>query len=731
LGAAAALGWVGVAVGLHVGTLALYSVLAPWLRPKHPKPAQEVEVVWVHTPSASKNVNLPELPPIPEPPPEPEQSMVLPPPRPRSAPVAKVAPTPPEKTPLPPKPAPAEPVPPPPEVAQAKPPPPPPPQPKMEIPKPPPVVAEAEKPKPPPPPPPPEPPPPEQAKALPKEQKKSVEVDDEKNVVNEPPPEAEYFSDKNRRVAEQTRDTRTNLERQSKGEASASEKSENKDETEIGGEKDKTAQLEKTEASSLDAKRDKETAHNGKEQAAEGVRSGDKGEAGRGGQSGQQGDSGKPGLLSMRNAQGLGKPGTASTPDTAPSGANDDAPSVAATSEPGVGGPTGRAGKAGAPGKSGRRGPKLEIDSSDYKRIVGSDAIKEEIEVARRSHSHKKGRWEKKLAAVHQSLENFTPEVKTGNQTALGTKAAPFALYIAKMHRTIHELWGFGFLDDLDGKSSSDPMNKRELAVKIEIVLNPDGTLDRAPTIVRPSGVLTFDVAAMDTIMTAGPFGDTPAEIRSPNGKVYLHWTFHRDERQCSPYFADPFILAKAPEANGQKRGLPEPGEEALRRKRGGPESISRNGSPTKGAQMPYGESISENDPAAAARATSNLPTPDDPQAQAAAIAWLDAFEAGDLGRMTAVSSTPFRSGEATAASDPGGVQAVWQNVLGETPTRKVKEWKLLSAAGYRAAFGRKPQGAPDGTQLLFLAVRVGKDWLTLDVAIQGDGTYRVTGFTR
>ena len=62
-----------------------------------------------------------------------------------------------------------------------------------------------------------------------------------------------------------------------------------------------------------------------------------------------------------------------------------------------------------------------------------------------------------------------------------------------------------------------------------------------------------------------------------------------------------------------------------------------------------------------------------------------------------------------------------------------MKEWKLLSAAGYRAAFGRAPKGAPDGTQLLFLAVRVGKEWITLDVALasQGDGSYRVTGFTR
>jgi hypothetical protein len=725
----AAVGYLVLAVVAHVGALGFYTLIAPYVRPKHKQPPKEVEVVWVHTP-ASKNINLPKLPP---PPPAMTPARPQPPRPPRPpAPAMAAAPTPPEKKAPPPrKPATTPPAPKPPEVAKQEPPKPPPPkvQPLKPPPPKPPEVAKVEPPKPEPKP---EPPPPQPKQSIPRERHKSVEVDDDKSVVNEPPPEAEYWSDKNRRVAEQTRDTRTNLERKSKGDASASEKSANND-PEVGGEKDKVAQLEKTEATSLDAKRDKETAHSGKAEVAKGIQTGDKGEAGKSGQGGQQGDSGSPGMLSMRNAQGLGKPNTSPTPSPSPSGANDDAPTVAATPEPGAGGPAGRAGREGAPGKSGRKGPKLDLDASDYKRIVGEDAIKEEIQLARRSGSHKKGRWEKKMEQIHASLENFTPEVKTGNQTALGTRAAPFALYIARMHRTIHELWGFGFLEDLDGKAASNPMNDRKLAVKIEIILNPDGSLDRAPTIVRPSGVLTFDVAAIDTIMTAGPFGDTPEEIRSPNGKAYLHWTFHRDERQCSPYYADPFILAKAPEANA-KRGLPDPAEEALRRKRaaGGPEKISRDGSPTKStAVVPYGESVSENDPAAAARAVANLPAPDDPAAQTAAIAWLDAFEAGDVGRMTAVSATPFRSGETVAAKDAGGVDAVWQNVIGETPKRSVKEWKLLSAAGYRAAFGRAPKGAPEGTQLLFMVVRVGKEWLTLDVAQQGDGSYKVTGFTR
>src|SRR5262249_30435144 len=146
-------------------------------------------------------------------------------------------------------------------------------------------------------------------------------------------------------------------------------------------------------------------------------------------------------------------------------GAGTDGPD-AMSKEPGQ---AGKAGREGAPGKRGRPGPKLTIDDKDYERIMGEDKIREEREVARRETSHKKGRWEKKLDGIKQSLENFTPEVRPGNQTALGTRAHPFALYLAKMHRQIHELWGFGFLEDLNSKPASNPMNNRSLEVTMEI----------------------------------------------------------------------------------------------------------------------------------------------------------------------------------------------------------------------------------------------------------------------
>ena len=92
----------------------------------------------------------------------------------------------------------------------------------------------------------------------------------------------------------------------------------------------------------------------------------------------------------------------------------------------------------------------------------------------------------------------------------------------------------------------SDPMNNRELLTRLEIVLNGDGTVDGVK-VIRTSGVMGFDVAAVDVVYNAGPFPDPPAAIRSRNGKIYVHWSFHRDERQCATSHTDYYILDNPP----------------------------------------------------------------------------------------------------------------------------------------------------------------------------------------
>ena len=372
---------------------------------------------------------------------------------------------------------------------------------------------------PPEPPPPTEPPPPPEERPEPTANMKAVEVPD-KNESAEAPADARFLSDKNRDVAEETRALDTNLERESDGEVAASAPSPRASE-EVGAAEEEIAELEEVESSSREALEPESRAREERAAAGEGGRAGAPEAADSPPQE-------SPGALSMRGIAGRGSLGAAE-PDSAPPAE-------------------------GRPGAPGRPGLKTELEAGDYESIVGAEVAANERRVARSKRSVRQGRWEKKLGLMKSSLENFTPEVRPGNQTALKTRAAPFAVFIARMHRTIHELWGFGFLEDLAAKGSNHEMNDWTLWTKLEIVIKSDGSID-ALTIVKPSGVLPFDVAAMDAVYTGGPYESPPPAIRSSDGKTYLHWSFHRDWRQCGTFGAEPFILDKGAAASRVKRG--------------------------------------------------------------------------------------------------------------------------------------------------------------------------------
>jgi outer membrane biosynthesis protein TonB len=588
------------------------------------------------------------------------------------------------------------PVPEPPALAAA----PPEPEPEAMPPETPPVV----EPEPPPPVEPPPPPPPPPQKKPPEPQAppmKSVELDDQ-NLVKEAPSDAQFLSDKNRDVAEEAHARDSNLERQQQGDRAVSEKSKVQS-PEVGAEETVVADLEDSEASSLDAQDERESAHTGDAKLAKGVQRGDGGGGGNRGDNGDGGDSSQPGMLSMRGIEGRGAPGGPRLPPR-----SQDTP--------------GSGGKPGRRGQPGRSGIKTELTQDSYERIVGKDTARDELELARRQTSKRKGRWERKLGRVQSALENFTPEIKPGNQTALKTRAEPFAVYVARMHRKIHELWGFGFIEELDAKPATHELNNWNLATKIEVVVNPDGTVAKA-TVVDHSGVLAFDVAALDTVFAGEPYDATPQDIRSPDGKVYLHWRFHRDWRQCGTFGVDKFIRKDVP--TGGDTGAHQHGGHGLfdggrpgGRARPGPRPDSTSGTEAADSR------------AAAARAVTQLPVPDDPAAERAALAWISGFEHGQTGEMVNVSGAPFRSRGQIVANDKNGISAVYTSILRETPSRKVVEWKVLSPAGYRRMYRTLPPGA-DATTSLLLVVRIARERFTLTLTSTADGHYQIVALDR
>jgi TonB family protein len=150
------------------------------------------------------------------------------------------------------------------------------------------------------------------------------------------------------------------------------------------------------------------------------------------------------------------------------------------------------------------------------------------------------------FARWRPSIDNYMSAVQRGTQTPLATAATSFATYLNGMHNRIHPIFA-GFLASLDALPPSHPLSDSHLVTRLEIVLTADGHIAQMG-VVRASGVTAFDIGALDSVDRARPFGPVPAPMLSADGRVYLHWEFHRDEvSACSTMNARPFLLSPAP----------------------------------------------------------------------------------------------------------------------------------------------------------------------------------------
>jgi len=210
---------------------------------------------------------------------------------------------------------------------------------------------------------------------------------------------------------------------------------------------------------------------------------------------------------------------------------------------------------------------------------VGADQLRKEREAdGERRRSEHRGSWVASgFERWRSAIENYVSSVKAGNQTALNTAQVPLASYLNAMHNRIHPIFADSFLDSLDRLPPTHPMNDRHLITKLEIVLTKEGHLHKMG-VVGTSGITAFDIAALDAVSRASPFGPAPSAIISPDGNVYLHWEFHRDEvYACSTMNARPFLLNLPAKGNdpdptlppgtkptpSQERGLPAGGTES------------------------------------------------------------------------------------------------------------------------------------------------------------------------
>jgi len=319
------------------------------------------------------------------------------------------------------------------------------------------------------------------------------------------------------RAEEETRDTRTNLEKAQQGTDEASQaESKRRDDKEAGDDKTKIAEMEDQKS-----KAGRQAPENPPRVEPESL------------QPEQQRAKQSP-VLSLRETAPRGHEITPETVD--PSLPHDPAGLLArARSKSAFRDDDG--GKA----SHGQR-VKLALSGHDYEYMFGTQA-KADRQLSQKEMSTHMGRSvARRMAQVRSSLENFIPDVKPGTKTVLNARRAPFAAFIARVHRQIHKYWGFGALEDWDSLPASSPFNNDALATMLEIVLNQDGTVGKI-TVVKASGYVAYDAAAIDAVFAAGPFPEPPQEILSSNGKVYFHWNFARDGRACGTEGVEYYIL--------------------------------------------------------------------------------------------------------------------------------------------------------------------------------------------
>jgi hypothetical protein len=387
-----------------------------------------------------------------------------------------------------------------------------------------------------------------------------------------------------------------------------------------------------------------------------------------------------------------------------------------------------RAPQGGAPGR-------FSLSHDDYDRIVGFDVAERERREALAQRSRSPGRWERlqqKMAMMRSSLENFTPTVRPGNQSELGTRRHPFAAYIAQMHRQIHKFWGFGYLVELDGKPASSPLNDMGLWTSVEIKLSPDGRIERM-TLSKLSGQSTFDAAAMDAVMSSGPFQPPPDVIKSSDGYVYLDWRFHRDGRQCATDWVEPHILnlgkgakvASAPAAPSPSPA-PRPAQEGERRLTLLPGGGGGGGRQRGRAQDRDSGEEGGGEGGGAPRPGEATQVP--PAAAEVAQKWLAAYERGDARWLAGFSAVPFTAAGKTVAEEGPELKEMYRQMLAERSERQGTV-TLYTPAQIRKRLGRVPAGG-DEDGMVFAWVKCGRDDLVL-LLQQADRGWRVVGIDR
>ncbi len=170
---------------------------------------------------------------------------------------------------------------------------------------------------------------------------------------------------------------------------------------------------------------------------------------------------------------------------------------------------------------------------------------------------------EERQGRVKAALENYLTHIKPGNHTSVNAKRSVYASYINRIHRKIHANWGNEYLPRLDNRyGPGHPLSNADLRATLEIVVDGGSGEVEDVNIVESSGVTSYDAEAVMIAYDTGPHPEAPDEVVSPDGNVYLHWNFWRNQRQCGTFGVSVYKRTDTEGGGAEKREIAPTGDE-------------------------------------------------------------------------------------------------------------------------------------------------------------------------
>lgn len=117
--------------------------------------------------------------------------------------------------------------------------------------------------------------------------------------------------------------------------------------------------------------------------------------------------------------------------------------------------------------------------------------------------------------------------------------ATGWATLMVAFHRRVHGRFSDDYLGSLEGLPLEHAVNQGVRIALVDVAIGADGAL-RGLTLVRGSGVASFDRAALDAVAAGAPYEPPPAPLVR-DGQVAMRWLFARPPALgCSPAHGRP-----------------------------------------------------------------------------------------------------------------------------------------------------------------------------------------------